>query len=182
MKIIVHPGWHDSGPEHWQSTWQNALGAIRVQQADWAVPHPDSWADGLVRAISTAHEPVVVLCHSLGCINLAHVVRRFPDIARNIRGAWLVAPADVERDQVPEVLATFAPIPMGKLPFSAHLVASSNDPFCREERALAFAHAWGCSFEVLPEAGHINTAAGYGEWPDGLDAFKSYLTHLASHA
>ena len=37
--VLVVPGWQNSGPEHWQSRWQDAHPAWqRVQQADWLTP------------------------------------------------------------------------------------------------------------------------------------------------
>jgi len=46
------------------------------------------------------------------------------------------------------------------------VVASESDPFCAIDRARDFAHAWGADFRDIGPAGHINTAAGYGPWPE----------------
>ena len=35
------------------------------------------------------------------------------------------------------------------------------------ERAEAFARGWGSRLVTIGAAGHINTDAGYGEWPEG---------------
>ena len=40
FRIVIVPGWRNSGPGHWQSLWAEQLeGAVRVQQQDWLVPH-----------------------------------------------------------------------------------------------------------------------------------------------
>jgi predicted alpha/beta hydrolase family esterase len=35
------------------------------------------------------------------------------------------------------------------------------------ERAEFFAHSWGSRLSKIANAGHINAASGYGDWPDG---------------
>jgi predicted alpha/beta hydrolase family esterase len=61
-----------------------------------------------------------------------------------VRGAFLVAPADVERPGlVPGLDLPFAPIPRDPLPFPSILVASRADPYCAYDRAEDFAYAWG---------------------------------------
>jgi predicted alpha/beta hydrolase family esterase len=47
------------------------------------------------------------------------------------------------------------------------VVASTNDPFARLDRAKTFATAWGSELVILESAGHINAASGHGPWPEG---------------
>ena len=75
-------------------------------------------------------------------------------------------------------IATFAPMPMRRLRFATRLIASSDDPFCGIARAQEFAAAWGSDVSILANAGHINTASGYGPWPDGLLTFGLFLRGL----
>lgn len=168
MRFIIVPGWRDSGPGHWQSLWaERVQGAVRVQQDDWQTPTRNAWVGSLARTILLQDEPVVVVAHSLGCIATAHL----PDeAAARIHGALLVAPADPERRAV---LSDFAPVPFQKLPYRNVLVASSNDPFCPVRLAGAYARAWGSEFVRVPDAGHINTESGHGEWPLGIALLQS---------
>jgi predicted alpha/beta hydrolase family esterase len=46
-------------------------------------------------------------------------------------------------------------------------VASRTDPYLTFERATELAKAWGSSLVEAGDAGHLNTDAGYGPWPDG---------------
>ncbi len=32
--VLTLPGWHGSGPEHWQTLWEQQSGYQRVQQHD----------------------------------------------------------------------------------------------------------------------------------------------------
>lgn len=166
--ILIIPGWRDSPPGHWQSLWAEQLpGAVRVQQDDWITPNRAAWVESIARTILAQDGPVIVAAHSLGCIATAHLPA---DAAARIQGALLVAPADPERLAV---LSDFAPVPFEKLPYRHVLVASSNDPFCPVRLAGAYARAWGSEFVRLPDAGHINTESGHGEWPLGMALLQS---------
>ena len=181
-RIILVPGWHDSGPGHWQSLWAEQLpGAVRVQQDDWITPSRNAWVTSITHTILEQPGPVVIAAHSLGCIATAHLP---PEATARIQGALLVAPADPERRCT---LADFAPVPYQALPYRSILVASSNDPFCPVRTAGAYARAWGCEFVRLQNAGHINIDAGFGAWPLGLALLQSltgesYPANLAAAA
>ncbi|MBB1653263.1 alpha/beta hydrolase [Delftia sp. UME58] len=167
-RIIIVPGWRNSGPDHWQSLWAQQLPhAERVEQDDWLVPHREPWVAALEQLVLSRPEPVVLAAHSLGCITAAHLG---PEASARVRGALLVAPADPERRAQ---LADFAPVPYAPLPYRSVLVASSNDPYCPIRRAGAYARAWGSEFVRLQNAGHINVESGFGDWPLGLALLQS---------
>lgn len=173
-RVVIVPGWRDSGPGHWQSLWAEGLdGAVRVEQDDWVSPRRDSWVRALGDLILAQDAPVVVAAHSLGCIATAHLP---PTVAERIAGALLVAPADPERRAA---LNDFAPVPYARLPYRSVVVASSNDPFCPVRLAGAYARAWGSEFVRMQNAGHINVDSGHGDWPLGLALLQS-LTETPS--
>ena len=173
-RVLIVPGWGDSGDEHWQTLWEKANpGFLRVVQRDWLYPICHEWVETLAAAIRGAGAPVVLVAHSLGCLTIAHCVR---GAALPIHGALLVAPPDVERPDFPPVLEGFAPIPRERLPFPSIVAASRNDPFSELERAEALAAAWGSRFVDVGEHGHINADAGFGPWPLGerlLEALRA---------
>ena len=167
-RILLLPGWQNSGPGHWQSLWAERFAqAVRVQQDDWHNPVRRDWVASITRTILDQPGPVVIAAHSLGCIATTHLP---PEAAARIQGAMLVAPADPERRSV---LADFAPVPYQPLPYRSILVASSNDPYCPVRTAGAYARAWGSEFVRLQNAGHINIEAGFGAWPLGLALLQS---------
>ena len=65
-------------------------------------------------------------------------------------------------------------MPMARLPFPSIVVASRDDPYVDFSRAETFAKAWGAELADAGKAGHINSSAGYGEWPAG----EQLLTRL----
>ncbi len=180
---LIVPGWQDSGPDHWQSRWQARLNALRVQQTDWHTPRRNDWVLGLQRAIAEADRPVLLVAHSLGCITIAHWALTAPgafQARRLVRGALLVAPADVERAEAPAELRDFAPVPGRRLPFPTVVVASTTDPYCAFDRAQFFASRWGAQLVSLGDAGHINADAGYTEWAEGFALLHTFDVRLAT--
>jgi len=169
-RYLIVPGWSNSGPTHWQSHWQRALGAERVEMPNWEAPRRVPWIDALDAAIRAAPEPPVLIAHSLGCVAVVHwAAQRLGSVSRlpAIRGALLVAPADVDCEGCPGALADFAPVPRVRLPFATHVVASDDDPYAALEIARRWAEDWGESLAVLSNAGHINVASGFGPWREG---------------
>lgn len=175
--LLIVPGWQGSAPDHWQSRWERALSAARrVHQDDWHAPERDAWVRRLVEATEAAEKPVVVVAHSLGVPTLVHAAPLFP--AGKVRGAFLVAPPDLERADRPAALASFLPVPTDPLPFPSVLVASRTDPYCPYDKAEGFALDWGSALVDAGDAGHINTAAGFGPWPEGSMRLLGFLRAL----
>ena len=164
--ILIVPGLGGSGPDHWQSRWQARLpGARRVEQADWDQPDSADWIARLDEAVARADRPPILVAHSLSC---ALVACWAANHARPIHAALLVGPADIESDaHTPPEAHVFRPLPMARLPFPTIVVASRDDPYVAFDRATAMAKAWGVELVDIGKAGHINTASGHGEWPEG---------------
>lgn len=163
--ILIVPGLYNSGPDHWQSHWELALDAERVDQTDWEQPRLGDWTASLAEAVRR-NPGAVLVAHSLGCALVAHLAQISG--GRGIGGALMVAPADVNREgPAGRLLTGFSPIPRQRLPFPALVVASRDDPYVEIERAEAFARGWGARFVDLGRAGHINVASGHGPWIKG---------------
>ncbi len=175
--ILILPGFMNSGPDHWQSRWEAKLStASRVWEPVMADARKNDWVEALVKSVRAAEKPVVLVAHSLGVIATAHAA---PLLSEKVRGAFLVAPSNVERDNLTAGIdRAFAPAPRDPLPFPSLLVASRNDPFCPFEKADEFAASWGSLLVDAGEAGHINVDAGFGPWPEGLMRFAGFLSRL----
>ena len=72
----------------------------------------------------------------------------------------------------------FGPYQGERLPFPSITVGSQNDPYCAADVSESLADRWGSLFINAGEAGHINSDAGYGPWPEGLLAFGQFLGKL----
>jgi hypothetical protein len=172
------PGWLNSGPEHWQSRWERNHRFTRVEQDDWLWPRRGDWMARLDNVLLDGDRlPAVLVAHSLGCQLVAAWAAhsRHTSLAR---AAWLVAPPDTERADMPPQLAGWRPIVRRRLSFAAEVVYSDDDPFCNPARALEMAQAWGARVHPVGPAGHINGESGLGDWPAGLER----LTRFAAQA
>jgi predicted alpha/beta hydrolase family esterase len=167
--VLILPGWQNSGPDHWQSHWELAFPTMRrVVQDDWEAPVYADWSRRLSAHVERCRRPVLLVAHSLG----TSLVMRWAHEAAvpSVRGAFLVAPTDGDRDAAsPDAPQHgFAPMILQPLPFASMVLASANDEWVTLERARAFADAWGSSFVDLGPLGHIGSAANLGLWPQGL--------------
>ncbi|MNF84139.1 Alpha/beta hydrolase family protein [compost metagenome] len=176
IRYLIVPGWQGSPDDHWQSHWQRNLpNSARVEQTDWLAPKREDWVAALEQAVAAQSTPVILIAHSLGCITVAHWASQAPlNLLRRVRGALLVAPADVERPACAPALRNFAPIPQHLLPFPSQVVSSDNDAAVSAPRAMQMARAWGAEAGILAGAGHINVKSGHQRWEQGF----AYLYRL----
>lgn len=175
--ILIVPGYRNSGPDHWQSRWQQRIpSARRVEQKEWAKPVLSDWIETLAAAVDEAEKPVVLVGHSLGVPTIVHALAH---LRRKVAGAFLVAPPDVSDPKIrPKHFLTFGPYPRERLPFPTMVVASRNDHYSSYEAAEEIADAWGALLLDAGEAGHINVESGYGPWPEGTLAFAHFIAKL----
>ncbi|SRR6266581_81540 len=177
--ILILPGWHNSGPDHWQTHWQAAFPNMRrVEQDDWEAPVYADWSRRLGEAVERCRRPVVLVAHSLGTALATRWSQEAETAA--VAGAFLVAATDVGRfAAMPGVpVRGFDPVVMKPLPFPSVVLASRNDERAAFERVAAFASAWGSRLIDVGALGHIGSAAKLGLWPQGLVWFGQFIATL----
>ncbi|MDB5998975.1 MAG: alpha/beta hydrolase [Rhizobacter sp.] len=174
MRLLTLPGWQNSGPSHWQTRWEALLGAQRVEQADWLWPRRGDWMARLDEVLLQSGEPAVLIAHSLGCQLVAAWAAHSGHTER-VHGALLVAPPDVERDDMPPNLFNWRPMVRARLPFPSIAVISGNDPYGASERMQPVAQGWGSQVVEIGPYGHINGDSGLRDWPDGQALLHSLL-------
>lgn len=166
-RVLIVPGLHGSGPEHWQSRWEaRHPGFRRVRQDDWSVPDLPRWSWRLEQVLAQSNRPVLIVAHSFGCLTTVHATRhdRF-----NIAGALLVAPADPDKFNVADTLRD------ARLSYPAVVIGSTNDPWMNAARASWWADLWGSGFLNAGALGHINAESGLGDWEQGWQQFEQLL-------
>jgi len=165
-RILILPGLGNSGEGHWQTIWEKEHNFTRVNQRDWNTPVCADWIEKLDQVVMQGTPSTTILVgHSLACTTVAFWAAQYQ---RVIKGALLVAPSDTEANTYPVGTSGFTPMPTQRLPFPSIVVTSSNDYYVRLERAEELARYWGGKFVNIGPAGHINVAAGFGNWHDGL--------------
>jgi predicted alpha/beta hydrolase family esterase len=169
--LIVH-GLEGSGPEHWQ-TW--LAGRLRERGLEVAYPDlPEADNPRLARWLDALHGELdrlpmaetSVVCHSLGSLLWLHHAAGRP--AEQVARALLVAPPQPDEDDPQS--PGFRPVPLDPEGVAAAagetlLVCSTDDPWISPARSREIAETIGASLDWVENAGHVNTAAGYGPWP-----------------
>ncbi|MBI3368858.1 MAG: serine hydrolase family protein [Burkholderiales bacterium] len=178
LRVLLLPGWLDSGPGHWQTRWEASLGWQRVVQADWQWPRRGDWMARLEEVLLESDAPTVLAAHSLGCHLVAAWAQHSTHGAR-VRGALLVAPPDTESAAMPPQLHNWRPMVRARLPFPSCVLYSSNDPFASPEAARSLAADWGAEARDIGPRGHLNADSGLGDWPDAQAAIHDLATHEA---
>jgi predicted alpha/beta hydrolase family esterase len=165
-RVLLLPGWQNSGAAHWQSRWEALHGDVRVEQHDWDWPRRGDWMARLDEVLLADDTPALLVAHSLGC-QLAASWAAHSRHTDRVAGALLVAPPDTEREDMPPQLHNWRPIRRSRLPFPSIAVISSDDPYCSPERATQMAADWGASVVMAGPRGHLNAESGLGDWPEG---------------
>lgn len=170
-KVVTVPGFHGSDANHWQ-TWleQHIPNSERVEGIDWAQPQIFTWANAIENHIDATPERVILVAHSFGCLASALVASRHPE---KVAGLILVAPASPQRFSLTGPIGVnfgsesdiSSYLPKQRLQTLGLLVASTNDPWMEFGQSEEFGRQWGMALYNAGDAGHINSAAGYGEWP-----------------
>ena len=169
---LIVPGWSGSGEKHWQTYFERTQQNFhRVMQQRWDEPNIDEWVENLDKAVSEYDQASVVLvAHSLGCLTVAEWAKRYQRI---VKAALLVAPPDTELLHKKLQTVLFEELPIEKINFQTVLVASTNDPWAKIEKAEFYAHKWGSELVNIGNAGHINDLSGHYAWKEGLELLYS---------
>ena len=165
-RVLILPGWQDSGPGHWQSRWEALHGHRRVQQDDWLWPRRGDWMARLEDELLADDRPALLVAHSLGC----HLVAAWAAHTRHphrVAGALLVAIPDLQRPDLPPQLHSWRPPVRQRLPFPALAVLSSDDPYAELVQGEGYASDWGAEVVHAGARGHLNGDSDLGDWPDG---------------
>jgi len=192
--VVIVPGLRGHVEEHWQTLLAARLPRVRTvtsygrDKRDLAGRVSDLQRT-VEESVQESGGPVTLVAHSAGCLTTVHWAQQ---TSTPIRAALLATPPDLGRplpaeypslDELRE--SGWLPIPVAPLPFPSIVAGSSNDPLGDEVRVAALAEAWGSHFIDVGPVGHLNPAAGYGEWPlaeallEALDAMASVDPHGA---
>lgn len=158
-RLVTVPGLHGSDGAHWQSWLERQFPrALRVEQDDWDAPDLAVWARALEGVFARERGPFVLAAHSFGCLVAAHALLRGAGGA-DVVGVLFVAPANPDKFRFAGTLHA------RRLDVPSILIGSETDPWMTLDGAHNLAQQLGSAFVNLGDAGHINTAAGFGPWP-----------------
>ena len=181
--VVMVPGLRDHVEHHWQTLLAAGLDKVRIVPP---LEHDKVSLDARVAALDAIladiDGPVVLVAHSAGVMITVHWAARHD---RPVAGAILATPPDFATP-LPAGYPTRAdldangwnPIPLTPLPFPSIVAASTNDPLAAYDTVVDLAQAWGSRLVDLGEVGHLNPAAGYGEWPCATELLDELLAEV----
>ena len=168
--VLILPGIGNSGPQHWQSIWEQSHPKfVRIQQRDWDNPVCDEWGAAIEDAVRCATLDVVLVAHSLACLAVAHWAAR---AHAPIKAALLVAVPNSNGSNFPKEAVGFSETPTQPFSFPSTVVISADDPYGSSEHSERLARAWGSRVVKIGNCGHINASSGLGAWPEGYELLK----------
>lgn len=106
----------------------------------------------------------MLIAHSAGCIT---TVVWAANHHGPVQAALLVTPPCVDGFMPDDPSDISWELPRGRLPFHAVLVASRTDPYTTFDQFEQFAEDWGAELVDAGDVGHLDTANGFGPWPQG---------------
>jgi serine hydrolase len=161
--LILHGIENHRPPAHWQF-WLAARLAEHGHDVLYpSLPRPDapSYEDWLA---TLPRDPHTVICHSLACLLW---LKSAP--ALTAERLLLVSPP--ASDRVPEAGASFRlqrfdpQAVRDSVRGEIRIVCSDADPYNPAGAQSMYATPLGLEADVIPGAGHITPADGYGPWP-----------------
>lgn len=168
--VLTFPGIGNSGPQHWQSLWEQSNPEfVRISQRDWDNPVCEEWVSVLEDTIQQLGSSVVIVAHSLACLAVAHWAAKSHS---PIKAALLVAVPNPDGSSFPAEAVGFSPPPMQQFSFPSIVVASTNDPYSSQGHAQVCASAWGSRLVTIGAVGHINASSDLGQWLDGYELLQ----------
>jgi uncharacterized protein len=175
-RLVTVPGLHGSEGAHWQSWLERQFArSLRVEQANWDAPDLTVWAQSLRDLLARERGPFVLAAHSFGCLATAQALQQggLSSGTSDVIGVLFVAPAS------PRKFAFAGPFEARRIGVPSILIGSESDPWMTLADARELAQRLGSAFVNLGDAGHINTAAGFGPWPRAK-YFVDTLVHCAA--
>jgi predicted alpha/beta hydrolase family esterase len=192
--LLLH-GHTGSGPKHWQSWLAGELanlgGVVDVPQlTDPDRPELDVWLAELrhhLQAAPAADERVV-LAHSAGAALWLHHAARLTDDhdARALRFDRVLLASPLGPDWEHPDVHGFTPAPLDaagvrRAASWTQLVVGDDDGACSVDDAVTMAAALKVDLDVIPGGVHLNTDAGYGEWPAVLGWVRDKHTRMVTN-
>jgi predicted alpha/beta hydrolase family esterase len=173
--VLLH-GLGGPGPEHWYTWLAGQLSAAGREVHRPGLPNPDEpvlaeWLAALRQTLAPLPDAGFDLAaHSAGALLwLHHAAAGAGETPRPARVALAGLP---DRDHIDPSSFRDVPLDADAVRQAAEgtvLIGGDDDPTCPAGIGVTYGAPLRLATTVLPGAGHLNPASGYGPWPAMLD-------------
>lgn len=176
--LLNVPGIGDSGNTHWHTNWENTFPKIkRLIQEDYDQPDRKDWVTTLEETILAHNDkPIILISHSLGGGAVIHA--NASGKLQNVKGVFMVALPDIEREDFPKDCQGFVPMPRNQLKVPGVMISSETDEWC----SIQVAEEWS-KILIIPlinigDKQHICGASEFEIWEEGKRLLVEFLDSL----
>tara|TARA_R100001369_G_C3326287_1_gene169831 strand:- start:1664 stop:2239 length:576 start_codon:yes stop_codon:yes gene_type:complete len=176
--LLNVPGIGDSGLTHWQTNWEMSFPEIkRVIQDDWEHQNCNDWVKTLEIVIRNNQDrPIILISHSLGGGAVIHA--NALDKLQHVKGVFIVALPDIEREDFPEDCSGFIPMPKKVLSIPGVMISSETDEWCEINVAEEWAEILNVPLINIGNKQHICGASEFETWEEGKRLLVEFLDSL----
>jgi hypothetical protein len=170
--VLISPAGKTAAPATGKALWEARHGYTRVEQHELDAPA----ARRLERAPGRRAAVLRRAGRAGGAQPGLHADRGLGQHSRNIhrvKAALLVAPPDMERDDVREMLPGWAPVPLNKLPFPAWCSRATTTPSAHPGARGSSPPPGAQELTDAGPRGHLNADSGLADWPEAHRACSS---------
>lgn len=171
--VFIFHGVGGHSKENWFPWLKNQLEAAHVRVIVPDFPNPDhptlnEWSDSFRQYDKLLDEKTIFVGHSLGA---AFALRLLEHMQKPLRACFLVAPVwGVMGNQFDPVMKTFTEHPYDWKTIRRNakhfsVIHSDNDPYITLSQAEELAKHLETTVLLVPRGGHLNTSAGFTEFP-----------------
>lgn len=184
MRIVIIHGAYGSPEENWIPWLRARLEKLGCKVIVPHLPTPkgqklDKWLKILNKAVPIWDEDIIFVGHSLGP---ALVLKKIEELKKPIKAAFLVSGfiGKLGLKEFDPINASFFDKGFNwekiiKNCQNFFVYNSDNDPYVPLSKGKELAKNLGIKLNVLHSAGHINTAAGYTNFPKLMEDIKTLL-------
>jgi predicted alpha/beta hydrolase family esterase len=182
MKVIILHGWGGSPRGNWagwladQLTVSSSVSSVMCPELPNAEhPKQDEWLEKIRDLGNVFDDQTIIIGHSLGSIAILRLLESFEENER-VRAAILVCgfTNDLGIDEIKDFFRT--DFNWEKIKNKADkfvIINSDNDPYMSIEEGKILHEKLGGELIIEHKAGHINTAAGFTEYPRLLEIIRT---------
>ena len=184
MKVIIIHGAYGSPQENWFPWLKKEIEKLNCEVIVPQFPTPkgqklDKWLAILNKTIKTWDKDLIFVAHSLGP---ALVLKKIEELKEPIKAAFLVSgfAGKLGQEKFDLINANFFEkgfdwTKIKKNCQNFFIYNSDNDPYVPLSKGKELAKNLGVKLNVIHGGGHLNSAAGYTQFPKLLEDIKKLL-------